>query len=443
LLDRFGGWSGITSRATGFFRVEEVDGRWWFIDPDGNAFISLGINHVQASLLRFPWNKHVWERKYGTVEKFYTKAREEILSWGFNTFGKYGYLHGLPYSKMIRFAPISGYMAGANFREESLRLPRELFVDVFSKSWEKECRIRAEVCRSLADDWLLMGYWVGDVPVWDEGKYWIEEIVKMEGAGAQRLIEYLRNRYDDNIREFNKVYGTKISSFDDVLQIYPLDEKKIKNLDRVYDDEDGFMRLVARRYYEVTIKSIRRFDRNHMIFGDSYDMNTVGDLIRGRQIPDFVLEEAKPHVDVLGLQGYQLEPMDVHLGNIIRWQKIIQKPVILTDSSYPTPPTPEMPNPFGPRMSSQKERIERYKRYFNAIFSMPFVIGWWWCGYIDQRRQPDHPLQKDRQHSGLKSEFDEPYTEVIDVIKEHNRKVYEIASRAKKDSWKQPGRKEV
>ena len=46
MLDRFGGWTGVTSKATGFFRVEKIDGRWWFIDPDGNAFIEpLGDSH--------------------------------------------------------------------------------------------------------------------------------------------------------------------------------------------------------------------------------------------------------------------------------------------------------------------------------------------------------------------------------------------------------------
>jgi len=430
MLDRFGGWTGVTSKATGFFRVEEIDGRWWFIDPDGNAFIAMGIQHVMSRLLQFPWNRHVWDEKYGTVEKFYTSVKKELLDWGFNCFGFYGYLPGLPYSKIFRFAPISGYLSGANFREDSLRLPRENFPDIFSSEWSKQCQIKAEVCRDLSQDWLLMGYWLDDVPVWDEGKYWIAEIAKKQGAGANRLIEFLRSSYDDNVKEFNAAYGTKISSFSDVLDVYPLNEKAINNPEKVYGDEDGFMRLVARHYYEVTTRSIRRFDKNHLILGNAYDMNTVGELIRGRQIPDFALEEAKPAVDVLGLQGYQLEPLDVHLENIKRWQEIIQKPVIITDLSYPTPPTEIMPHPFGPQMKTQRERGERHREYFNEVFSMPYVIGWYWCGHIDQRRQSDDWMQSVRQHSGLKNEFDEPYDECLDIIRETNKTMYDVASKA-------------
>src|SRR3990172_4399635 len=42
--DKFGGWKEITSKETGFFRVEQIDGRWWFITPEGNGFISKGVN---------------------------------------------------------------------------------------------------------------------------------------------------------------------------------------------------------------------------------------------------------------------------------------------------------------------------------------------------------------------------------------------------------------
>ena len=45
--DRFGGWSGGPKlKATGFFRTEKVDGKWWLVDPDGHLFFSLGVTCV-------------------------------------------------------------------------------------------------------------------------------------------------------------------------------------------------------------------------------------------------------------------------------------------------------------------------------------------------------------------------------------------------------------
>lgn len=48
--DRWGGWGdGPQLRATGFFRVEKVEGKWWFVDPDGHLFWSLGVCSVYPS----------------------------------------------------------------------------------------------------------------------------------------------------------------------------------------------------------------------------------------------------------------------------------------------------------------------------------------------------------------------------------------------------------
>ena len=47
---RFGGFSATKADATGFFRVEKRDGRWWFVDPDGHLFLSLGADVIQPEM---------------------------------------------------------------------------------------------------------------------------------------------------------------------------------------------------------------------------------------------------------------------------------------------------------------------------------------------------------------------------------------------------------
>lgn len=44
-LNRFGGWTGGPQRqATGRFRTEKIDGKWWLVDPEGRLFWSTGVN---------------------------------------------------------------------------------------------------------------------------------------------------------------------------------------------------------------------------------------------------------------------------------------------------------------------------------------------------------------------------------------------------------------
>lgn len=46
-LDSYGGWNkGPSFKASGFFRTEKRDGRWFFVTPQGHPFYSLGVNTV-------------------------------------------------------------------------------------------------------------------------------------------------------------------------------------------------------------------------------------------------------------------------------------------------------------------------------------------------------------------------------------------------------------
>ena len=46
-VDKYGGWAGGPQlKATGFFRTEKVDGKWWLVDPDGRLFFSHGVDCV-------------------------------------------------------------------------------------------------------------------------------------------------------------------------------------------------------------------------------------------------------------------------------------------------------------------------------------------------------------------------------------------------------------
>lgn len=47
---RYGGYANTQAKATGFFRVEKIDERWWFVDPEGHLFFSTGSD------VMIPWS---------------------------------------------------------------------------------------------------------------------------------------------------------------------------------------------------------------------------------------------------------------------------------------------------------------------------------------------------------------------------------------------------
>ena len=45
---QYGGYKNTQAKATGFFRVEQIDGKWWFVDPHGHLFLSQSSNGLEG-----------------------------------------------------------------------------------------------------------------------------------------------------------------------------------------------------------------------------------------------------------------------------------------------------------------------------------------------------------------------------------------------------------
>jgi len=57
-LDRYGGWPGLTFSATGYFHIAQTDERFWLVTPEGNAFLSYVINHIEPKWMKRFYNEH-------------------------------------------------------------------------------------------------------------------------------------------------------------------------------------------------------------------------------------------------------------------------------------------------------------------------------------------------------------------------------------------------
>ena len=108
--DEYGGWaSGPQLEATGHFRTEKVDGKWWLVTPSGHLFYSLGINVVKIESDAANGNAHpdwyesaprssmsftTWNlrEKFGKSDfsgDYYDFVLQRLDSWGINTIGNW------------------------------------------------------------------------------------------------------------------------------------------------------------------------------------------------------------------------------------------------------------------------------------------------------------------------------------------------------------------
>ena len=108
--DEYGGWAnGPQLEATGGFRTEKVDGKWWLVTPSGHLFYSLGINVVktdsdapngnahpewyasraQSSMSFTTWNLREKFGKSDFSGDYYDFVLQRLDSWGVNTIGNW------------------------------------------------------------------------------------------------------------------------------------------------------------------------------------------------------------------------------------------------------------------------------------------------------------------------------------------------------------------
>ena len=84
----------ITFPATGYFRVAQADGRWWFVTPTGQPFYADGVDHVAAGgdedqvTGQCPYCETI-AADYPSTTAWGTATLARLRSWGFNTLGDY------------------------------------------------------------------------------------------------------------------------------------------------------------------------------------------------------------------------------------------------------------------------------------------------------------------------------------------------------------------
>jgi hypothetical protein len=74
--DKYGGYPGKKTEASGFFRKEKIDGKWWLVDPVGHLFLATGINGVSpGDFTRTKNRKYIFEKM--PPQEFIRKAKDE------------------------------------------------------------------------------------------------------------------------------------------------------------------------------------------------------------------------------------------------------------------------------------------------------------------------------------------------------------------------------
>lgn len=312
------------------------------------------------------------------------------------------------------------------------------FVDVFDKAFEDKCeRVAADICARRANDPYLPGYCMNDCPLFTEEN--LRERVDVIGGarrakrslgfprrlrnlgtdapGKQVYVRVMRNVYEGQIGKFNLTYDTSFESWDALASaVNWRPETQLSNSNETRDNLE-FMHVVVDRYYQCASEAIRRYDPNHLFFGDKLNANT--------DACETFLKTTTKYTDLLFYQMYA--KYEVQRFGMDRWSTLIDVPMLNGDSSY-TQVTPSMPHPYGPIASSVEERIEWTETFFKSAFARPDFVGWHYCGFIDADNNMERVSRKYRQHSGCMTTYGVPYPGVKESLKELSNNIYRIGT---------------
>lgn len=256
--DKWGGWkNGPRRKATGYFRAEKVDGKWWLVTPDGTLFWSYGPTGVSAGGEGSPvTDKETWfdelpaadgpaakywgrgrgarymyyetgkewrsfsfsglnaERKYGpdwrevTAEGLHARLR----NWGMNTMANWSdpvvYLkRKTPYVVAVGSGP--------------LRLDH--FPDVFDPAFERAVNEAMDRQKSTTagDPWNL-GYFVDNELTWGAGRGAMRAAegalkASAESGTKKAFVGHLKTRHRE-LPALNRAWGTKHASWNALLE---------------------------------------------------------------------------------------------------------------------------------------------------------------------------------------------------------------------------------
>ena len=340
-----------------FFAVKQEKGKYWFTGPDGERFISKGVNAVLGKDGAVLPNSEYYDvsSKYKDYGEWARNAIKRLKNLDFNTIGSWSdpatFFYDMPFTVMLGIPSTSDH-----------RLV-DVFDPLFDERAEQDVAGR---CRRFKDAKYLLGYfienelpWYGDVG-WYTGhaSTLLDEYAKLpeSAAGRQKLAEFLKEKYGKSVDEFMHTRGAAA--------------KEAREL---------FAGVIAERYFSTVCGLIKKYDPNHLILGVRFANNA----------PDEVAKACGKYCDVVSV-NYYCKDMKVDKELLDNFYFLGQKPVLITEFSYrATENNSGDKNTRGADVTvkTQQERAEGFNKYVTQMMGFPYVTGYHWFQYFDESPQ--------------------------------------------------------
>ncbi len=421
----YGGFLNTHAKATGFFRVEQIDGRWWFVCPDGHLFFSSGLNGVGIAsgtrvqgredlfaalppddlLLRpagdrrgggaFGGSFYTWnlQRRFGDSgkrlptrddvstagqgtratrdwrSKWAEFTTQRLTAWGFNSIHYWGPRSTepateprVPYAQMLRGWQTTGSIMG---------MP-DVYAEDFPHSVEEAAASQLDPRR---DDPYMLGYFIGNEPSWPGRESLLCDAILAGPAG-----------------EMQKRLKAHLAAGD------------------TPERRKAFVYAAFERYLEIINAAVRRHAPNHLNLGIRFGGNPPDDLVKITR-----------GFDVFSINIYRYAPPRATLDRIY---ELTQRPILIGEFHIGAPERGLAPGLV--QAMNQEERGAAYRYYVEQSAAHPALIGTHWFQWLDQPVTGRN--DGENYNIGFIDVTDRPYDELVAAAKLTHARLLDVHS---------------
>jgi hypothetical protein len=427
---QYGGFKQHQVKGTGFFRVQKIDGVWWFVDPEGYLFLSNGTNCMNASsgtrttdreyiyeglraveerLGRVPGGgaavageRVVGARAAGTPAARDTSGRGtarppmgrnadyygwnirdrygddfrtewvntailRMNTWGLNTVANWS--SGEIYQ--TGRVPFTLSLRGLQLERGVMGLP-DIYHPDYATSVEASIKAMAE---QYKDNKWLLGYFVGNEQPWPGHEMILcDRVLAGDSYMKTALTEYLAKNGDNEQSKVNFVYETF----------------------------DKFLGMVN--------KYLKKHDPNHLNLG-----------MRFVNCPDRLIELIGKHFDVYSINSYNMAPPKDFMDRISRLTGL---PIAIGEYHFGTPDRGMSAGIV--QVGNHKERGNAFRYYNEQGYSHPALIGAHWFQWIDQPATGRN--DGENYNIGFVDVTDRPYPDMLEAMKITFDRLFDVHS---------------
>ena len=398
----FGGWNtNHGGRATGKYRTEKQNGRWWLIDPSGNRCLHIGVVSLYNS--ETPGSRAAYQKKYRSLADWANQTTDELRANGFNGAGCWSSIteiraahHRFSYCAYIE--PMGKFRdalkAQGDFQGKVgwQGYPNDI-IRVFDPRFDAHIEAEAKKLAQYANAPYCVGYFTDNELPWKNDA--LDRILTHYRAPDPG---YLAAKKWLNLR---KGSSATLADINDA-------------------DRQAFTAYYIETYLQKVTRATRKYAPGKLYLGCRFNQH------KEELANEALMRAAGKYMDIISINHYHKWQPDT--WQMQQWENWSGKPFLISEF-YSKGEDSGLANETGEGwiVKTQEDRGYFYQNFIIELLKSRACVGWHWLSYQDSDPTYSGNTSSNRNtNKGLYTYDYRPYDAALKPMQEINNRLYRL-----------------